>query len=370
MKIKSFFHTFLKDYENNYRYSPLGSIPKEKVTIPSDLSSSDKRIFRNYLFQFDEEERQKFFANTLLKTFSFNGNKVSLPPLLWDFHGSHFKSALKKFETCDDNFEYQDNVSQESVQIFTQALKVRNPCEILTLETLKDDKIFGDLRLLAEKYQVQKLINDCNDYSELFNIYVYLIKEAGFRNSRGVFSAIKWLREQNIQEGDSNTLAQVAKKYQLADLYLFSLCDKFPFDKESVKYLIKALEMKNSWHFPTPVLNFWKCLENIDLVKDALNKTSLSPIFIISNRNITLPPGLNDKLMANPEIKHLIIEIKNNRQDDLYAISEFIQGNTTLKSLHIKFHYDPQIPYAHNHKDLISKAFNLNNKNLKLEEIS
>jgi hypothetical protein len=364
---------FLSDYDNNYRYRPPGSIPKEKVTIPSDLNSSNKRIVGDYLFQLirseGDEGLQEFLANSLLKTFDFNENKVSLPSCLWNFHSNHFEAALEEFGTCD-NFEYQDDVSQESVQLFAQALKKCHTWEILNLKNLKDKKNFRDLRFLADKYHVQWLINDCNKYSKFFNIYGNLIKEADFKNSEGVFLALEGLSKININESDNETLAQVAEKYQLADLHLFCLTSTklLPENGLSVSFsnindVIIGLDKKNSWHSPTLVFDFWQCL-NEDLLKEVLNKTSLSPVFSISNVNTKFPEGLNDKLMSNPEIKHLSVKIENDRQD-MNAISEFIKGNTTLKSLHVEFFHNPEmsygfIPHFSDNRDLIFKAFNLN----------
>jgi hypothetical protein len=365
---------FLSDFDNNYRNSPSESIPKEKVTIPSDLSSSDKWIVGDYLFQLvrgqeDDESLQEFFANSLLKTFSFSGNKVSLPSCLWKFHSNYFESTLEQFE-------YQVyNVSQESVQLFTQALKTCDTREVLTLETLKNEKIFDDLQLLANKYHVQWLINECNKYSEFFKIYGILIKEADFKNSEGISLALREMSKEYINDSDKKTLAQVAEKYQLADLHLFSLNLACPLPKKglsincirNINFVIKGLDKKNSWHSPTLVLELDECLHYVALLKEVLNKTILSPIFSKSNVRITLPPGLNDMLMSNPEIKHLIVKIENDRQD-LNAISEFIKGNTTLKSLHIKFHHQPGFPYEPYNESIpcfsdtgiISEAFNLN----------
>lgn len=299
-------------------------------------------------------KEQEIFSDRILKTFSFNGIEVPLPPSLWNVHSTAFESILTDCE-IEGKYAVEENASQESIQLFAQALKTCNSSEILTLKNLKNETLFDELRFLAHKYDVAWLIKDCNEYVKFFNVYNNIKKEACFKNSDGVsLGIIRLLKEDiKVNPSDKEALIQIAVENQLADLHLYCLCKMrlLPNNYLWVGNWKKddfavCIDKKNSWHLPNKiVLNLWDDIGDIPLLKDALAKTSLPIIFkIFCDKKF--PENLNNLLLENPEIEHLRVELTG-EEPNLETILKFVKENTTLKSLHITFGINTELTDDH-----------------------
>lgn len=328
-----FFPPFL-----NLPFSPLPPFLNLPRKMPIYKGAEGKDLFQ--MIKDNPGKEQEIFSDRILKTFSFKGIEVALPPSLWNVHSPIFESILKECET-EDIYLVEENAPQESIQLFAQALKTCSSSEILTLKNLKNETLFDELRLLAHKYDVAWLINDCNQYAKFFNVYNYVKKEACFKNSEGVSLAIIRLLNEDIKvnPSDKEALIQIAVENQLVDLHLYCLCkmrllpnNYLCVDSWKKDDFALCIDKKNSWHLPNKiVLNLGDDVGDIPLI----TKTSVPIIFWLFCSN-KFPENLNNLLTENPKIEHLRVELVED-EPNLETILKFVKENTTLKSLHIAF---------------------------------
>jgi hypothetical protein len=127
-----------------------------------------------------------------------------------------------------------------------------------------------------------------------------------------------------------------------------------------INTFIKCIDKKNSWHKPKVATDFLQGLENNDLLKEVLDRSDFSPIFMISTHSSSIPisefpPGLNDQLMKIPKIQNLRLDFDPNGFGvDLLA--KLIRANTTLKSLHVNLNKKRKIDYD---DDIVDMSYNI-----------